>query len=140
MSTQTYTPTDRVEARAQTPRGEGWVIFAIVYLGLAGVLNLIYGIAALQNKQYFHEGGLLWSNLDTWGWVSIIVGALLLLVAALIAMRSTFGAVLGIAMASFAFIANFLAIGAYPVWSVIAMVLDGFVIWALAVNTSDRRA
>jgi hypothetical protein len=140
MSTQTYPPRDRIEARTPTPRGEGWVVFAMVYLGLSGVLNVIYGISALENKQYFNEGGLLWSNLDTWGWVAIIVGACEIAVAGLIYARTAIGAMLGIFMASVAFIANFLSIGAYPVWSVIAMVLSGFVIWALAVNTMDRSA
>jgi hypothetical protein len=138
MSTHTYPPADRVDTR--TPRGEGWVVFATVYLGIVGVLNVIYGIAALNNKQYFNEGGLLWSNLKTWGWVSIILGACQIATSGFIYARTKFGAVLGILLASMAFIANFLSIGAYPVWSVIAMVLSGFVIWALAVNSRDRAA
>jgi hypothetical protein len=135
MSTQAYPPP---EARPQTPRGEGWVVFAMVFLGLAGILNVIYGIAALSNKDYFHESGLLWSNLNTWGWVTIILGAIQIIVACMLYVRSAFGLVLGVFLAALSFIANFLAIGAYPVWSVIAMVLDGFVIWALSVNMIDR--
>jgi hypothetical protein len=109
-----------------------------VWLALVGVLNIIYGIAALSNKSYFHEGGLLWSNLSTWGWVAIILGAIQLLVSGLLYARNTAGTVLGIFFASLSFIASFLAIGAYPAWSIIAMVLDGFVIWALSVNMIDR--
>jgi hypothetical protein len=133
MSTQSVRPPDRSE-----PRGEGWVAFAIVWLALVGILNIIYGIAALSNKSYFHEGGLLWSNLSTWGWVAIILGAIQLLVSGLLYARNTAGTVLGIFFASLSFIASFLAIGAYPAWSIIAMVLDGFVIWALSVNMIDR--
>jgi hypothetical protein len=140
MSTQTHSPPDRLDSRSATPRGEGWVAFAIVYLALVGILNVIYGIAALSNKDYFNSGGLLWANLNTWGWVSIVLGAFQLFVAGMLYARSTFAAVIAIFLASLAFIANFLAIGAYPVWSVIAMVLDGFVIWALTVNTIDRAA
>lgn len=126
------------ETRRQPSQGEGWVAFAIVYLGLAGILNVIYGIAALSNKSYFHENSLLWSNLKTWGWILIILGAFQMLTSGLLYTRSQFGAILGIFLASLAFIANFLSIGAYPVWSVIAMVLSGFVIWALSVSMADN--
>jgi hypothetical protein len=123
---------------SREPRGEGWVLFAGVYLGLAGVLNVIYGIAAQSNKSYFHEGSLIWSNLSTWGWITLALGALQLLSAGLLMTGSSFGAIMAIFFSSLAFIANFLAIGAYPVWSVIAMVLSGFVIWGLTVNMADK--
>ncbi|MBX5468341.1 MAG: hypothetical protein IRZ21_00395 [Thermoleophilaceae bacterium] len=138
MRTEPHAPPTRADVGPERPRGEGWVMFAIVYLGIVGVLNIIYGIAALENKQYFNEGDLLWSSLRTWGWVAIVLGACQILVAGLIRARTVLGAMLGITLASFAFIASFLAIGAYPVWSVIAMVMEAFVIWALAVNIVDR--
>jgi hypothetical protein len=136
MATQTH-QSERRQTKTHAARGAGWVVFASAYLSLAGILNVIYGIATLENKQYFHESGLLWSNLNTWGWVAIIVGALQLGIAGFLWARSAFGVVLGIFVAMLAFIANFLSIGAYPVWSVIAMVLDGFVIWALSTNLMD---
>jgi hypothetical protein len=136
MTTQTY-QSERRQAEAHGARGGGWVVFASVYLGLAGILNVLYGIATLENKQYFHESGLLWSNLNTWGWVAIIVGALQVVIAGFLWARNAFGVVLGIFVAILAFIANFLSIGAYPVWSVITMVLDAFVIWALSTNLMD---
>jgi hypothetical protein len=134
MSTQAVPPS----GTRSTPRGEGWVVFAIVYLGLVGILNVIYGIAGLSNKEYFRENSLLWSNLKTWGWILIILGAFQIVTACLIYARSAFGAIFGIFLSSLAFIANFLSIGAYPAWSIIAMVLSGFVIWALCVNMIDR--
>jgi len=109
----------------------GWATFASVYLGLAGIIGVIYGIAALTNRDFFNDSGLLWSNLSAWGWVSIVLGGLQIMIALDIHRRTTFGAIGGMTIAVFAFIANFLAIGAYPVWSVIAMVMNGFVIWAL---------
>lgn len=133
MSTQTVPPPNRTE-----PRGEGWVAFAIVWLAMVGILNIIYGIAALDNKSYFREGSLLWSNLNTWAWVAIVLGALQLLVSIMLYRRNAFGSIAAIFLASLSFIANFLAIGAYPAWSIIAMVLDGFVIWAVSVNMIDR--
>ena len=64
-----------------------------MYLGLAGAANLIWGITALSNREYFAEGGLVWSNLDTWGWISVVIAAVQLITALLLAMR-WFGGVL----------------------------------------------
>jgi hypothetical protein len=56
------------EAFRHVPRiGSGWVAFAGSYLALAGALNLIWGVTALSKKDYFIEGGLVWSSLNTWG-------------------------------------------------------------------------
>ena len=61
------------EARADQESGRGWVIFAATYLALAGAANGIWGITALAKKEYFTEGGLVFSNLETWGWISLVV-------------------------------------------------------------------
>lgn len=133
MSTQTYETPDLAARDGARPR-TGWTLFASIYLALAGVLNLIFGIATLENKQYFNSDGLVWANLHAWGWIAIILGAFEVIVAGFIFRRNPFGIVLGIFLAALAFIANFLSLGAYPAWSVIGLVLDGLVIWALSVN------
>jgi hypothetical protein len=119
----------------QDRSSSGWATFAVVYLAIAGVLNIIWGIAALDNKQYFISGGLLWSELNTWGWVAIIVGSIQVLGAFLVAARRAFGAIIAGTVAFFGIILNFLSIGAYPVWSVILLVLDGLIIWAVTVHS-----
>jgi hypothetical protein len=115
----------------------GWATFVAVYLLLVGVLNVIWGIAALSNKSYFYTGGLLWSSLNTWGWVAIIVGALQLVGAALVASRHAAGAVIAGSLAFFGIMLNFLSIGAYPVWSVILLVIDALIIWAVTVHSEE---
>lgn len=141
MSTQTHPPLSNSGTKTTelAVRGSGWLMFATVFIGLVGVLNIVYGIAALQNKQYFNEDGLLWSNLSTWGWVAIIVGAVQVATAWLLYLRKTVGILVAMCFAVFSFIANFLSIGAYPLWSATAMVLCGFVLWALAMNLVDSR-
>jgi hypothetical protein len=115
----------------------GWAIFVAAYLLIAGVLNVIWGIAALSDKSYFISGGLLWSSLNTWSWVAIIVGALQMLGAALVAARSAAGAVIAGFLAFFGIMLNFLSIGAYPVWSVIMLVIDALIIWAVTVHAEE---
>lgn len=112
----------------------GWAAFVVAYLTIVGVLNVIWGIAALSNKSYFISGGLLWSELNTWGWASIILGAIQMVGALLVVARRTAGAVIAGALAFFGIMLNFLSIGAYPVWSSILLVVDAMIIWAVTVH------
>ncbi len=119
----------------QYESSSGWATFVAVYLTLTGVLNIVWGIAALSNKSYFTTGGLLWSELNTWGWVAIIVGAVQVLGAILVAARRAGGAIIAGTLAFFGIMLNFLSIGAYPVWSVILLVIDAMIIWAVTVHS-----
>jgi hypothetical protein len=128
-STQQYRPPG--EERSSP----GWAVFVAAYLVIAGVLNVVWGIVALDNKSYFVSGGLLWSELNTWGWVAIIVGAIQILGSTLVAARRAGGAVIAGFLAFFGIMLNFLSIGAYPVWSVILLVVDAMIIWAVTVHS-----
>jgi hypothetical protein len=138
MTTQTPSAPQGAPPRDHARAIWAGATFVWIYLGLAGVLQVIYGIATLRNRDYFHEDGLLWSNLTSWGWLAIVLGALEILIAVKVYQRTLFGAVAGTAIAVCAFIANFLSIGAYPAWSIIAMVVNAYVIWALprSIDTS----
>jgi hypothetical protein len=119
------------------PRRSGWVTFAGTYLFIVGAMNVIWGIAALAEDDNFSEGGLLWSTLNTWGWIILILGAFEVLVGLLVLSRSVVGVVLGVIVASVGAILNFVSIGAYPVWSVIALVVNGIVIYALCAHSEE---
>ena len=55
----------------------GWWVFAGVLLLVAGVLNIIYGIAAIGDSKFFTENATyIISGLHTWGWVMLIIGVL----------------------------------------------------------------
>ena len=55
--------------------GGGWILFAGIMLMLVGVLNVIYGIAAIGDSSFFiHDQKYILSNLNTWGWVTLILG------------------------------------------------------------------
>src|SRR3954464_15095135 len=121
-----------VDAIRDAPRiGSGWVAFAGTYLGLAGMLNLIWGITALANKSYFIENGLVWSSLSLWGWIAIIFGAVQFVAVGLLLARKVGGMLMAIVLAMVGILINFLSIGAYPVWSVVAMVCNALVLWAV---------
>jgi hypothetical protein len=137
-TTQDVPTNPAVEAFRDAPRiGSGWVAFAGSYLALAGMLNLIWGITALSKKDYFVDGGLVWSSLSTWGWIAVVVAAVQIIAGGLLFARKIGGVLMAIVLAMAGIFVNFLSIGAYPVWSCIAIVCSGLVLWAVTVHGED---
>lgn len=111
----------------------GW-LFAAVVIAVTGTLNLVWGVAALANKEFFRESALLFEALQTWGIVYLVIGTFQLVVAGLIYNGHGWGAGLGMLGAFFAILVNFVSIGAYPVWSCILIAINFVVIFQLATN------
>jgi hypothetical protein len=115
-------------------KGFGWLLFAATMLGLAGVLSVIDGIMALSKSSFFvGQAHYVFSDLRTWGWIAIIVGALLIVAAMGVFSGSGFARWFGIFAASLSLIAHFSAAQAYPFCTLIMITLDILVIYALAV-------
>ena len=69
--------------RPAARRGNGLIVFASVLLVILGCFNLIYGIAAIANSHVFTANAhYVFSDLRTWGWITLIIGVLQLLAAA----------------------------------------------------------
>lgn len=118
---------------AQSDRA-GAVTFAAILILVAGSLNVIWGISALSDKAYFDEDSLLFESLTTWGWAYIVLGVGQIAVALLVFAGSSFGYVFGMFGAFLAILVNFVSVGAYPIWSVMLIALNFFILFALATN------
>ena len=112
----------------------GGVIFAAGFVLTVGSLHIIWGIAALSKARYFDAHALLIDGLSTWGWVYLVVGALQVAVAAMIYANKAAGYALGMFAAFLAIMVDFLTVGAYPIWSVMLIVLNFIVFFQLAIN------
>jgi hypothetical protein len=123
-------------------RGEGWVFFASVILGIAGFLNFIWGIAAIDNSAFFTDEGryILFDDLNTWGWFFLIVGVLQMAAAISIWNRQTFGQVFGIFAASVNIIVLLFTVNAYPFAAFMLFIIDVLVIYALTTYGGPDRA
>ena len=118
----------------------GWVTFASVILGVVGVLNVIYGIAAIGDSSFFvHNTRYILSNLNTWGWVTLVIGVLQLFAAFSLWNGGLYGRVVGIAVASLSAIAALMSIPAYPLWSLAVFALDIIIIYQIATNGTSGR-
>ena len=125
----------------ENQRGVGWLVFAGTMLGLAGVVNVIWGIAAIDNSSFFTDEGryVLFDNLSTWGWFFLIVGILQLIAAVSILNGGAFGAVLGIACASINAMILLFTVNAFPFAAFMLFIVDILVIYGLTTYGGQRR-
>ena len=124
---------------ASEPEGSGWLLFASIMVALAGVLNVIWGIAAISNSKFFTANATyILTELKTWGWIVLIIGVVELCAAVSIWAGGQFGRWVGIVAASANAIAALLSIPAYPFWALCLFAIDILIIYGLAAYGGRR--
>ena len=100
-------------------RGAGRALFAAILLVVAGTLNVIYGIAAISNADFYGDTAVYaFGGVETWGWVTLILGLIQLTGGFSLASGNSYGLVVGITGATLGAIVSLLAIGGpNPFWS-----------------------
>jgi hypothetical protein len=123
-------------------RGGARVAFAAVLLLIAGTLNVIYGIGALDDANIFvNDKRFIFTNLNTMGWVLIIIGIIQFTGGFSLMAGNTYGRVIGVAGAGLGAIAALLSIGgAYPWWSLGIFALCIWILHGILVYGEDDRA
>jgi hypothetical protein len=118
-------------------KGVGRAAFVAILLLIAGILNVIYGIAAVGNAHFFSNTQFVFSSLHTWGWITIIIGIIQLAAGASLMGGGGFGRVIGIFAATVGALESLLSVGgAHPFWSlgIFALclwILHGLVIYGV---------
>jgi len=116
-------------------RGTGSAFFASILLMVAGTVNIIYGLAALDDSKFFvGQTRYVVSNLNTWGWITLLLGILAILAGLSVVRGGIFGRTVGIVVASISAIGALLAVGgAFPFWSLGVFAMCIVIIHGLAV-------
>ena len=122
-------------------RGTGRAAFAAFLLLLVGFVNIIYGFGALDDANIFaNDKRYILDNLNTLGWVLIILGVIQLAGGFSLMAGNTFGRVLGIIGGSLGALGALLSIGgAYPWWSLAVFALCVYVVHGIVVFGRDER-
>jgi hypothetical protein len=120
-------------------KGHGWVLFAGIMLMTLAVLNVIYGIAAIGDSHFFvHNTHYVFGSLNSWGWVTLLVGVFQGFAALSIWAGGRFGQWVGIGIACLSAIAALLSIPAYPFWSLAIFAVDVLIVYGLVAYGGDR--
>ena len=123
-------------------RGTGRAAFAAILLLIAGTLNIIYGIGALDSANIFtNDTRYIFTNLNTMGWVLIVLGVIQLTGGFSLLSGKTYGRVIGLVGAGLGAIGALLSIGgSNPWWSLAIFALCIYIISGISQLGEDERA
>jgi hypothetical protein len=119
--------------------GAGWLVFAGVMVLIAGTLNCIWGIAAIDGASFFIEDErYILSDLNTLGWIVLIIGVVQVIAAFSIWAGGQFGRWIGIIGATLGALAALLSIPGFPLWSVCVFFINVLIIYGLTAYGGQR--
>jgi hypothetical protein len=130
------------EPRRTFMRGLGRVAFAATLLLILGTLNIIYGIGALDDANLFaNDQRYVLDDLNTLGWVLIVLGVVQLIGGVSLMGGNAFGRVIGIVGAGLGAIGALLSMGdAHPFWSLGIFLLCLYVLHGIFIYGEDAAA
>ncbi|MFF8293118.1 hypothetical protein ACF068_28390 [Streptomyces sp. NPDC016309] len=133
--------TTHVKSKHSRAVAGGLVTFAAVLLIVAGLLDIFRGIMGIAEDDVFVATPDYIFQFDTtsWGWIHLLFGGLAVLVAFGLFKPTLWARMIGVVLASLLLIANFLSIPYYPLWSIVAIAMYAFIIWALCVVRTEKR-
>ena len=117
-------------------KGDGWLLFAAVVLGVAGIMKIFDAIWAFRYHgvlpQNF-EAAIFGHTLKTYGWVYLAVAAILIISALGVVARSQVSRWIGIFAGAVLSISSIWWMPYYPVWSLAYIFTGMAIIYGLAV-------
>jgi hypothetical protein len=153
MTEQQTPPTTSAHRQVPEPRGSvdlgpsaraeglaGWVHFGAVMMIVVGAFGVIEGLIALFNPTTYVtvDGAVLTVDLTAWGWAHLVLGALLVVTGvSLMRTAPAWARGLGVVLVVLSILVQLAWLPASPIWSILMIVLDLLVIYAL-VATSPR--
>jgi uncharacterized membrane protein (DUF2068 family) len=149
MSSQPYVPASMGEESGtfydrydyDDRRGQGLVTFAGVMLMIAGILNTLYGIAAIDKANVFEQNArYVFLDLNSWGWFVLALGVVQIFAALAIWRGAPWGRWFGVASASANAILQVLWLPSYPILALTIIPLDIVAIYGLLAYGGRRRA
>ena len=117
----------------------GYIMFASFILIMIGIFHAIDGLAAIINDTFYSQVGdyVFKFNVATWGWIHLIGGIIILIAGFSLYGGAIWARTVGVIVALISAIASFASLPYYPVWSILIILLDICVIWALTIHGRD---
>lgn len=115
-------------------------IFAGTMLSTLGVFQVLEGLSAVSQDSIFQTrlDYTLDTNLATWGWIHVVVGALAVVIGVCILLGQRWALVAGICVALVSALSSFAFMPYYPFWALAIIAFDIMVIWAMTVLMASR--
>ena len=122
-------------------RGAGRVVFAAILLLLVGTLNIIYGIGAISDANFYaNDTRYIFTNLNAMGWLLVIIGVIQLTGGFSLLAGNVYGRFIGIVAGSLGAIDALLSMGgSHPFWSLAIFALCIWVVYGIVVYGEEEQ-
>ncbi len=109
------------------------MILAAVLMMLAGLMQFFQGISAVAKDDIYINAPNYIYKLDTttWGWIHLILGAIIAISGFFLLQGKAWARGVAVVLAGIAAITQFFIIPYYPLWALLIIALDIFIIWAV---------
>lgn len=110
--------------------GRGLAGFLLI---LNGIWGFLVGLAAIIRGGFFvvHSGYAYHWSIMGWGWLQLILGCVVFAAGVCVLLGMLWARIFGAVLAGFSAIASFMFIPYYPIWSIVVIAVDIFIVWAL---------
>ena len=125
--------------RPRSAVATGLIVFAAVAMIMIGFFQAFQGLVALFNDD-FYVAGQKWIfefDLTAWGWIHLILGIGIAVAGFFVLNGAVWARAVGIGVAAISAVLNFMWLPYYPLWGILVVALDVFVIWALTAHGRD---
>lgn len=119
------------------------IVLAGVLMMVGGLLDFLAGLAVVIKKSFFVPVSSTYPyhwNVTSWGWAQLALGAVVFAAGVCVLLGMTWARVVGVILASLSAIAAFMFVPYYPIWSIILIAMNVYIIWALVSGGRRRSA
>jgi hypothetical protein len=138
----TMSTPSRAEYEHSTRRvwAEGGALFAGIMLATLGVFQVLEGIAAIAKDDVFVRGVnyVFEFDLTAWGWIQLILGVIAVATGVGLLMNKAWANMVGLVIAFLSALSSFAFLPYYPVWSIVILGFDIFIVWALSTELANQ--
>jgi hypothetical protein len=120
----------------------GWSIYAAVWMWILGFFHGIAGLVALMENEFYvaTPNYIFQFDVTTWGWVHLIVGVVVFMAGFAVKSGAVWGRTVGVIIAIISILISFSWLPYYPIWGLLMIAANAFVIWALTAHGRDVAA
>ena len=120
----------------------GWgTTFAGTMMMIVGLVEFFQGLVAVINGNQFFvttPNYVFQLNVTTWGWIHLVLGSVIAVAGLFIFTGNIVARSVGMLLAGLQALANFVWLPYSPLWSIIIIAIDVFIIWSLATLRMDH--
>ncbi len=131
----------QAEAPPSVGAAAGTVLAGVLMI-VGGIWGFLTGLAVIIKKSFFVPVSSTYAyhwNVTDWGWTHLALGAVVFAAGVCVLLGMVWARVVGVILATLSAIASFMFIPYYPVWSIILIAIDVYIIWALVAAPRRRR-